>query len=108
MEASKSKGQGAAATAPNETVESRAIGAGRTAVRRGDEADVERADTRGAYRDLNGTRRIIGAGGVVPAGWKRIEDADLASRVEGLEVRGGPEGNAGEAEGGGTGGGAKK
>lgn len=52
--------------------------------------DVERAATRGVYLDNAGTRRIVGAGGVVPDGWERIEDADVSKRkTNSIEERAG-------------------
>jgi hypothetical protein len=67
--------------AGNDAVEHRAIG-GATVIRRNDPtAQVERAETRGHYRDLDGRRRVVGAGQPVPDGWTRIDTAELADRV---------------------------
>lgn len=43
--------------------------------------EVERASRRSLYRDLDGRRRIVGAGQVIPTGWEAIdEDASTSGR----------------------------
>lgn len=87
----------------NDAVERRAISVGNVVRNRRNspDADVERADTRGYYRDPEGRRRIVGAGQVVPEGWTRDGTADLEERrsealaASGLEATGdGAEGAA--------------
>jgi hypothetical protein len=76
-------------------VESRAVSVGNVVRNRrgvGDEK-VDKAESRGHYRDLDGRRRVVGAGQRVPDGWTRIETADLGDR-EGK----GPAGTPAEGE----------
>lgn len=101
----------AQAEAEGDAVAARAIDVGRRRAAPGE--DVTIAETRGVYRDAQGRRRVVGAGQAVPrnadgAAWERVEDAPLEGRAEGLAVRGGAEGNAGEPTEAGTGGGASK
>lgn len=62
-------------------VEQRAVGGGTTVSNRRAERRGRRAESRGIYRDLEGGRRIVGQGQVIPDGWERIEAATLEDRV---------------------------
>lgn len=66
-----------------DAIETRAVGAPGTPVRNRraePAADAKRAESRGVYEDLAGTRRIVGAGQVIPDGWKRAEGAVVEER----------------------------
>lgn len=72
----------AARVAEGDAVERRAIGSPATVQRRSSVAEgVPRAESRGIYRDLDGGRRVVGAGDPIPDGWERIESASIADRV---------------------------
>jgi hypothetical protein len=55
--------------------------------RRGVPDDRPRAETTGYYHDLSGKRRVVGAGQVVPEGWVRVGDRDLAERAANVGAR---------------------
>lgn len=68
----------------NDAVSRRAISVGNVVRNRraAPDADVERASERSHYRDLDGRRRVVGAGQAVPDGWTRIGPASLEDRQE--------------------------
>lgn len=74
----------------NDAVERRAISVGNVVRNRRTQPDgnVPRAESRGFYRDLDGRRRIVGAGQVVPDGWTRLGAADVEERRLGSELAG--------------------
>jgi hypothetical protein len=53
--------------------------------RRGQTDDAPRAETAGYYHDRLGKRRVLGAGQVVPDGWVRVGDRDLAERAQNVK-----------------------
>jgi len=66
-----------------DAIETRAVGAPGTPVRNRraqPDAEAKRAESRGVYEDVAGTRRIVGAGQVIPDGWKRVEAAVVDER----------------------------
>lgn len=70
------------AAAEGNAIQQRAIGTERNIVnRRAIDSAQPRAETRGRYRDLDGRERIVGSGQPIPAGWRRIESADLDERT---------------------------
>lgn len=66
-------------------VESRAVTIPRAPALR-DEGEVDRESTRSVYRDLEGRRRIVGSGAVIPPGWTRVEGAPLQGRGDRTET----------------------
>lgn len=68
-------------TAGGDGVETRAISVGNVIRNRRVTRTGKRAETRGIYRDGDGRRRVLPAGAVIPAGWQRIESADLEDRI---------------------------
>lgn len=87
-------------------VETRAVGGGTTVRNRRAERRGRRAESRGIYRDLNGGRRVVGQGQVIPDGWERIEAATLEDRIgetpteqrdPGATTSGGDDGGSGSA-----------